>query len=193
MKEILELMQANGVKKIELIHLVDMTPAMGESDEDVMVVNTIEQDKQGTLVCYDNRDEDEQGKYQPLWNVAQLPKQVQDELLFSVKYTLQQKSESVVGRKVATAKQAEVRKENAHKQGLIGETIAMLTAQVWGEIYEQMREPDCTQLSCAIRDAAYRFETKWNDTPSEQRDGYYIDMIDEFAEELIKEFKAMFC
>ena len=101
MKEILELMQANGVKKIELIHLVDMTPAMGESDEDVMVVNTIEQDKQGTLVCYDNRDEDEQGKYQPLWNVAQLPKQVQDELLFSVKYTLQQKSESVVGRKVA--------------------------------------------------------------------------------------------
>lgn len=101
MKEILELMQANGVKKIELIHLVCMTPAMGENDEDVMVVNTIEQDKQGTLVCYDNRDEDEQGRYQPLWNVAQLPKQVQDELLFSVKYTLQQKSESVVGRKVA--------------------------------------------------------------------------------------------
>ena len=96
-------------------------------------------------------------------------------------------------REVATAKQAEVRKENAHKQGLIGETIAMLTAQVWGEVYEQMREPDCTQLSCAIRDAAYRFETKWNDTPSEQREGYYIDMIDEFAKELIKEFKAMYC
>ena len=96
-------------------------------------------------------------------------------------------------REVATAKQAEVRKEKAHEQGLIGETIAMLTAQVWGEVYKQMREPDCTQLSCAIRDAAYRFETKWNDTPSEQREGYYIDMIDEFAKELIKEFKTMYC
>lgn len=96
-------------------------------------------------------------------------------------------------REVATAKQAEVRQENAHKQGLIGETIAMLTAQVWGEIYNKMREPDCTQLSCAIRDAAYRFEKKWNETPSEQREGYYIDMIDEFAKELITEFKAMYC
>ena len=101
MKEILELMQANGLNKIELIHLVDMAPIMGESDEDVMVVNTIEQDKQGTLLCYDNRDEDEQDKYQPIWNVAKLPKQVQDELLYSLKYTLQQKSSSVIGRKVA--------------------------------------------------------------------------------------------
>ena len=100
MKEILELMQANGLNKIELIHLVDMAPIMGESDEDVMVVNTIEQDKQGTLLCYDNRDEDEQDKYQPIWNVAKLPKQVQDELLYSLKYTLQQKSSSVIGRKV---------------------------------------------------------------------------------------------
>lgn len=88
MKEILELMQANGLNKVELIHLVDMAPIMGESDEDVMVVNTIEQDKQGMLLCYDNRDKDEQGKYQPIWNVARLPKQVQDGLLSSLRCTL---------------------------------------------------------------------------------------------------------
>ena len=96
-------------------------------------------------------------------------------------------------REVAEERQREVRKEYAHKQGKIGETIAMLTAQIWGEIYDKMREPDCTQLSCAIRDAAYKFEEKWESTPFEERDGYYIDMIDAFAEKTIAEFKDLYC
>ena len=90
MKEILELMKKFGVKKIELVHLVDMSKMAEDSGEDVMVVNTIEKDQSGTLVCYDNRDEDEEGRYQPLWNVAQMPKELQDELLFSVRYSLKQ-------------------------------------------------------------------------------------------------------
>lgn len=94
---------------------------------------------------------------------------------------------------VAEAKQAEVRKENKQRQGQLGETIAMLTAQVWDKVYPEMREPDCTALSCAIRDAAYKFEEEWNDKPFEERDGYYIDMIDQFAERLIKELRDLYC
>lgn len=96
-------------------------------------------------------------------------------------------------RELAEKKQAEVRKEVAQRKGELGETIAMLTAQIWGEIYDKMREPDCTQLSCAIRDAAYKFEEKWESTPFEERDGYYIDMIDAFAEKTIAEFKDLYC
>ena len=93
----------------------------------------------------------------------------------------------------AEAKQAEIRKENEQRQGELGETIAMLTAQVWGKVYSEMREPDCTVLSCAIRDAAYKFEEEWYDKPFEERDGYYIDMIDQFAERLGNELKDLYC
>ena len=93
----------------------------------------------------------------------------------------------------AKEKQAEVRKEVAQRKGELGETIAMLTAQVWHKVYDEMREPDCTVLSCAIRDAAYKFEKEWYAKPFEERDGYYIDTIDEFAERLIKELKDLYC
>ena len=96
-------------------------------------------------------------------------------------------------REVATAKQAEIRAEQKQRKGELGETIAMLTAQVWHKVYDKMREPDCTALSCAIRDAAYKFEEEWQDKPFEERDGYYIDMIDAFAERLTKELTDLYC
>ena len=94
---------------------------------------------------------------------------------------------------MAEAKQREVREEQKRKRGCMGENIAMLTSQVWGEIYPKMREPDCTQLAAEIRDAAYKFEEEWENTPEEKRDGYYIDMIDEFANRLIAELKDIYC
>lgn len=89
MNEILNLLKLYGVKKMELAHLVDMSQVIEDNGEDAMVVNTIEQDKNGTLVCYDNRNED--GYYQPLWNVSQLPKEIISELVFSMKFTMQDK------------------------------------------------------------------------------------------------------
>ena len=74
-----------------------------------------------------------------------------------------------------------------------GETVAMLTSQVWNRVYPYMREPDCTQLAAEIRDAAYEFEKEWNDTPEEKRDGYYIDMIDEFANRLTAKLRDLLC
>lgn len=74
----------------------------------------------------------------------------------------------------------------------LGETIALLTSQVWHKVYDNMREPDCTQLATAIRDAAIRFESEWQARDKDEKDGYYLDEIDRFAEKLterlIKEF-----
>ena len=89
MKQILELLKVFGVTKVELAHLVDFSQMIEDTGEDVMEVNTIEIDQSGNLVCYDNRGEDEEGRYHPLWNVAQLPNKLIGELEVSVKYTLQ--------------------------------------------------------------------------------------------------------
>ena len=94
---------------------------------------------------------------------------------------------------MAAAKQREVREEQKRKRGCMGENIVMLTSQVWGEVYPHMKEPDCTKLAAAIRDAAYEFDKEWENTPEEKRDGYYIDMIDQFATRLIAELKDMYC
>lgn len=94
---------------------------------------------------------------------------------------------------MAAAKQREVREEQKRKRGCMGENIAMLTSQVWNRVYPYMREPDCTQLAAEIRDAAYEFEKEWNDTPEEKRDGYYIDMIDVFANRLTAKLRDLLC
>ena len=94
---------------------------------------------------------------------------------------------------MAAAKQKEIREEQMRERGCMGENIVMLTSQVWGEIYPNMREPDCTQLAVEIRDAAYKFEEEWNNLSEDERDGYYLDKIDEFANRLITELKEMYC
>lgn len=96
-------------------------------------------------------------------------------------------------REVAEFRQSEVRKDREQKRGEEGETIVMLTSQVWDKIYPNMKEPDCTMLSCLIRDAAYQFEKEWYAKPFDERDGYYIDFIDEFAQKLVKQLTEDYC
>jgi len=96
-------------------------------------------------------------------------------------------------REVAEYRQTKVRKDREQKRGEEGETIVMLTAQVWDKVYPNMKEPDCTMLSCLIRDAAYQFEKEWYAKPLEERDGYYIDFVDEFAQKLIKQLTEDYC
>ena len=84
MERILELMNAHCAKEIKLTHhLVDVS-AVAE-DDDSAVVNTIVIDQSGTLLCYDDRDENEDGTYTPLWIVKNLPQSIIDELLWSAK------------------------------------------------------------------------------------------------------------
>lgn len=96
-------------------------------------------------------------------------------------------------REVALAKQSEIRAERKQRNGELGETMVMLASDVWHRVYDKMREPDCTQLAAEIRDAAHEFESKWRERDSDEKEGYYLDEIDSFADKLTERLIDQYC
>jgi len=71
-------------------------------------------------------------------------------------------------------------------------TTALLASQVWPRVYGKMREPDSITLARELSQAAQRFEKEWRAKSFDERDGYYIDAVDRFAEDLEKELMDLF-
>lgn len=100
---------------------------------------------------------------------------------------------SSLAQEIIKQKQAEVRAERKQRKGELGETMVLLTSEVWYRVYDKMREPDCTQLAVEIRDAAIEFETKWQQRDEDEKDGYYLDEIGNLADKLTERLIESYC
>jgi len=100
---------------------------------------------------------------------------------------------SPLAQEVIQNKQKEVREERDLRKRQLGETMVLLTSEVWRRVYDKMREPNCSQLAQEIVSEAITFEKYWQEKPFEEKDGYYLDEIDAFAEKLTEKLTNLLC
>lgn len=83
--EIKQLLLGTEEKEIPFWHLVVVKEA-DEEDEAPWCVNEVAL-KGDKVMCYDRTDEDENGEFDPIWDVEELPSATKKELLWAVQNT----------------------------------------------------------------------------------------------------------
>lgn len=83
-KEIIALLESKGMTRMGFGHNVEITSEFDEDgDEYLSIVNAVEITDSG-LIAYDSNDEDENGEYDPCWEVSELPEDIQKEILWAL-------------------------------------------------------------------------------------------------------------
>ena len=86
--EIKELFKVNEIRKLRLENLVDLGCEIDEGGDDEPIVANVIEIKDGDILLYDERDTDEQGVINPVWNLKDLADRVKSGALWSMKETL---------------------------------------------------------------------------------------------------------
>ena len=83
-KEIIALLKSKGMARMGFGHNVEITSEFDEDgDEYPIIVNAVEITG-SRLIAYDSNDEDENGEYDPYWEVSELPEDTQKEILWAL-------------------------------------------------------------------------------------------------------------
>ncbi len=80
----------------------------------------------------------------------------------------------------------------SHKLDLLGETMVLMSADVYGKLYNDImgEQRDYTLAATLVRDAAVEFESGLNWVDNDNRD--YLAELEAFEEKKLKEWKKMY-